>query len=104
VRYKNVASADEYVERIRRGQDATVDVRRMSPDERLGDALFTGLRLAEGVDLDAIRARYGVDVWERHRPALEPFVEAGCLRYDAPRLRLTRRGMLLAHEVMTVFV
>ena len=35
---------------------------------------------------------------------LEPFIEAGCLRRDGARLRLTRQGMLLAHEVMTVFV
>ena len=35
-------------------------------DERLGDALFTGLRLADGVSLDAIRDRYGVDVWQRY--------------------------------------
>jgi oxygen-independent coproporphyrinogen-3 oxidase len=104
VRYKNVASTEEYVDRIRRGQETAVDVRPMSPDERLGDALFTGLRLVEGVDLGAIRARYGVDVWEKHRSALEPFLESGCLSYNAPCLRLTRRGMLLAHEVMAVFV
>ena len=76
----------------------------MSGEERLGDALFTGLRLTEGVDLDgdsrplrrrrlaAIRRRTG------------RFVDAGLLRRDGDRLRLTRQGMLLAHEVMTVFV
>ncbi|HMD35082.1 MAG TPA: hypothetical protein VKH42_08945, partial [Vicinamibacterales bacterium] len=72
--------------------------------ERLGDALFTGLRLAAGIDLETVGARYGVDVWERFGRELEPFVAEGCLLHEGPRLRLTRRGMLLAHEVMTVFV
>ena len=48
--------------------------------------------------------RYGVDVWRRYGAELEPFIEAGCLRRDGARLSLTRQGMLLAHEVMTVFV
>jgi oxygen-independent coproporphyrinogen-3 oxidase len=104
VRHRNVASTEDYVDRIRRGQETAVDVRRLSPDERLGDALFTGLRLADGVDLDAIETRYSVNVWRRHEAELQPFVEAGCLVYEPPRLRLTRPGMLLAHEIMAVFV
>ena len=86
------------------GESAAIDVRRLSPDERLGDALFTGLRLTDGVNLDVIRSEYGVDVWERHGSELEPFVEAGALQRDGPRLWLTRQGMLLAHEVMAIFV
>jgi oxygen-independent coproporphyrinogen-3 oxidase len=104
VRYKNVASTEEYVQRIDRGEDTAVDVRRLSPDERLGDALFTGLRLTDGVDLDAIEARYGVDVWRRHGAELQVFVEGGWLVHEPRRLRLTRQGMLLAHEIMAVFV
>jgi oxygen-independent coproporphyrinogen-3 oxidase len=76
----------------------------LTPEERLGDALFTGLRMADGIDLEAIRGRYGVDVWGRYGAELERFVEAGCLRREGNRLWLTRSGMLLAHEVMTVFV
>ena len=76
----------------------------MTGEERLGDALFTGLRLTDGVDLDAIRNRYGVDVWQRYGADLATHVEAGLLRRDGARLHLTRQGMLLAHEVMTVFV
>jgi oxygen-independent coproporphyrinogen-3 oxidase len=81
-----------------------VDVGRLSPDERLGDALFTGLRLTEGVEEARIRQRYGVDVWEKYGPDLEPFLDSGVLLRIDGRLRLTRPGMLVAHEVMLVFV
>jgi oxygen-independent coproporphyrinogen-3 oxidase len=73
-------------------------------DERLGDALFTTLRLNAGVDVAQINARYGVDVWARYGRELERFVDADLLDVSATRMRLTRRGMLLAHEVMAVFV
>ena len=104
VRWKNVSSTQDYIDQIRRGGPLAVDVRRLTPDERLGDALFTGLRLVDGIDANAIQTRYGVDVWRRFGADLEPFVEAGCLRRDGSRLSLTRQGMLLAHEVMAVFV
>jgi putative oxygen-independent coproporphyrinogen III oxidase len=104
VRWKNVPATEEYISRTRRAESAAVDVRRLSPEERLGDALFTGLRLARGIDLETVAARYGVDVWGRYGAELAPFVEEGLLLRDGPRLRLTRQGMLLAHEVMAVFV
>ena len=104
VRWKNVSATEDYVARIETRVDTATDVRRLSADERLGDALFTGLRLTDGVNLDAVRARYGVDVWQRFGPSLETFVEEGCLRHEGSQLSLTRRGMLLAHEVMAVFV
>src|SRR4029077_9319160 len=47
VRYKNISSTQEYIERAGRGELA-VDVRRLSPEEQLGDALFTGLRVVDG--------------------------------------------------------
>jgi oxygen-independent coproporphyrinogen-3 oxidase len=103
VRWKNISSTQEYIERAGRGELA-VDVHRLSPDEQLGDALFTGLRVVDGIDVNAIQTRYGVDVWRRFGADLEPFLEAGCLRRTGSRLSLTRQGMLLAHEVMSVFV
>ena len=104
VRSKNLASTEEYVGAIARGRPTAVDVRRLTDDERLGDAMFTGLRLTAGVDLETVERRYGVDIWARFGAELQRFVDAGWLIREPSRLRLTRSGMLLAHEVMTVFV
>jgi len=104
VRSRNVSSTAEYVAHIESGRPAAAESHRMTCDEQLGDALFTGLRLTDGIDLDAIGARYGVPVWDRFGADLTPFIDAGCLCHEGPRLRLTRRGMLLANEVMAVFV
>ncbi len=103
-RWKNVSATDEYVGRIEQGRTTAIEVRQMSVSERLGDALFTALRLVEGVDEDAVARRYGVDVWARFGPDLEPFLENGVLRRQARHLFLTRQGMLVANEVMSVFV
>jgi len=104
VRWKNTSSTEEYVRRIGAAEAIAEDVRRLTADERLGDALFTGLRLSAGIDLEAIGGRYGVDIWRKFGPELQPFVDEGFLIHEGHGLHLTRRGMLLAHEVMTVFV
>ncbi|HEX4346076.1 MAG TPA: radical SAM family heme chaperone HemW, partial [Vicinamibacterales bacterium] len=103
-RWKNLADTEEYVARVAAGTSPAVDRRTLATAEKLGDALFTGLRLSGGVDLPVMGLRYGVDIWQRYGADLAPFVEEGLLLHEGPRLWLTRRGMLLAHEVMAVFV
>ena len=36
--------------------------------------------------------------------ALAPFVDAGLVRHDGGRLSLSRNGMLVANEILQVFV
>jgi oxygen-independent coproporphyrinogen-3 oxidase len=103
-RWKNLASTEEYIRAVDAGGSPATGMRRLDDQERLGDALFTGLRLVEGIDLEALRGRYHVDVWMRHETELARFVDYGLLCRDGSRLRLTREGMLLAHEVMAIFV
>jgi oxygen-independent coproporphyrinogen III oxidase len=103
-RWRNIASTVDYIEKIGSGVSVTAERRTLSNDERLGDALFTGLRLKAGVDIEILSRRYGVDVWSRFSDRLAPFFDAGILLRQDSRLRLTRRGMLLANEVTSVFV
>jgi oxygen-independent coproporphyrinogen-3 oxidase len=104
VRWRNVMSTEEYIRKIESGLPVATDHHALSWDERLGDALFTGLRLTTGIDIEITSRRYGVDVWQRFGNRLAPYLEAGLLLRQDERLRLTRKGMLLANEVMSVFV
>jgi oxygen-independent coproporphyrinogen-3 oxidase len=104
VRWKNVAGTDDYVTRVTAGRDAVTERRVLSSSDRLEEALFTGLRLTDGIDIEAAGVRYGTDVWARYGAALRPFLDEGWLVRDGPWLRLTRDGMLMANEVMAVFV
>lgn len=105
VRWKNVSATDEYIA-CATGQrpHLMVDVRRLTREEQASEAMFTALRLTDGLRLTDIEVRYGVAVWARYGSELERCAEAGLLRASADRLALTRKGMLLAHEVMSIFV
>lgn len=104
-RWRNVAATMDYITRIAARAPVAVDRRVMRADERIEEALFTGLRLSDGLDLPAITARYGIDVWDRFGDALDRFVAADLVVHEPQkRLALTRSGMLLANEVMAVFL
>ncbi len=105
VRWRNVAATMDYVRRITAGESAIAERRVLAADERLEEVLFTGLRLTAGLDLAAIRSRYGLDVWSRYGSELARCAAAGLLIHEPQRrLALTRAGMLLANDVMAVFI
>ena len=104
VRWKNLSSTTEYIAAVASGRPLAVERRVLIAREALEEALFTGLRLTRGIDLDTVKARYGVDVWDIYRRQLEQFLEVGVLIYDGRLLRLSRAGMLLANEIMAKFL
>ena len=104
-RWRTLSSTVEYVDRIAAGADVRLDRRSLDPQERLEEALFMGLRLVDGLDLFAMRQRHDVDIWARYGQDLAAFAQAGLLVHEpGRRLALTRAGMLLANEVMSVFI
>jgi len=103
-RWKNVSATEAYITRIDAGEAVAEGRIVRGPVTQMEDAIFTGLRLTDGLDLERVEARYGVDVWARYGLALQPFVEAGLVTHTPARLRLSREGMLLANEIMAVFV
>jgi oxygen-independent coproporphyrinogen-3 oxidase len=103
-RWRNVSGTGEYIAKIQSGESPIAERRTLTRDEKLQEALFTGLRLTEGVDVEALGARYDTDIHARYGASLEPYAAAGLVVREEARLRLTRRGMLLANEILSVFV
>ena len=104
-RWRTVAGTVDYIDRVAAGQDVRLDRRMLDAGEQLEEALFMGLRLAEGLDVAGIHRRYGIDIWARYGSDLSSYVTAGLLVHEpGHRLALTRDGMLLANDVMSVFI
>lgn len=104
VRWRNVSGTADYVDRITRGESVRVDVQQLSPESRVEEGLFMGLRLSAGLDSRNFRARFGVDPWTRYRATLEPCVDEGLMWRRGDQFGLTRRGMLVANEILAAFV
>jgi oxygen-independent coproporphyrinogen-3 oxidase len=103
-RWRNINGTIDYIERLNDGRPVRVDVTPLSAASRIEEAIFTGLRLSAGLDRRNFQGRFGVDPLERHAADLEPFFEDGLMWRDGDRFGLTRRGMLVANSILSMFV
>ena len=104
-RWRVLPGTGDYIRAIGEQRSVRLDMRELSPREQREEALFMGLRLTEGLDLQAIRDTWGVDVLARYGDDLAPFLDEGLVEVSVDgRLRLTRNGMLVANEIMVVFI
>jgi oxygen-independent coproporphyrinogen-3 oxidase len=77
---------------------------RLDEQTEMADTVILGLRLAEGVSLRRFRERFGVGLEERYAQEISELTAWGLLEVSGGRLRLTRRGRLLANEAFLRFL
>jgi oxygen-independent coproporphyrinogen-3 oxidase len=104
VRRANVRGVDAYVEAMARGEDPVDWSEPFDARRRLGEALFLGLRLREGVDLAALAARYGEDPAATWSEAWARAFASGLAERRGTRVRLTSLGRLCSNELFAEFV
>ncbi|MFN8634657.1 MAG: radical SAM family heme chaperone HemW [Chloroflexota bacterium] len=100
VRTKNTPSPRRYMSSVAAGQPDRVEEERPDTFTQLGDALALGLRLREGLDVDALATRLGVDVRSVVGASIEELVEAGCLEWIGSRLRVREASILVTSELL----
>lgn len=97
VRGANPADLALWTSQIAAGERMTEDRVRLSPALIAEDSLIFGLRLVDGVDVAALRARLpGLDGWSAVEAVLARLVEAGLAARACETIRLTTRGRLVA--------
>lgn len=65
------------------------------------EAMFLGLRMNEGVDMDVLRAEFGAELVTTAMDAASEIEEAGLVEREGSRLRLTARGRMVSNEVFS---
>lgn len=98
-RWANERDALQYVESIERDDSPIVERTELSDDDARSEAIFLGLRLMRGVDLENYQAQFDVDLHEQYHGEIDRLKQAGLIEIDREVLRLTSRGALLSNEV-----
>ena len=76
----------------------------IGPELHLSETVILGLRLSEGIGLDDIKHRFGIDLLRHYEQQVGETAALGLLEYSGQRIRLTRRGRLLGNEVFWRFL
>lgn len=103
-RTTNEKSPTRYIETVSATGTAFAESERLTPEEAMGETLMVGLRMTEGISLDAFAARFGIRAEERFADVIARHRQSGLLEIVEGYLRLTPRGSFIAHEVMMDFL
>lgn len=95
----NIADLEKWIQHIERGERMTEDRVTLTPALLAEDALIFGLRMNAGVDLAAWRARAPAAPWPTIDDTLATLAAGELLVREGDRVRLTRRGRLVADSV-----
>jgi oxygen-independent coproporphyrinogen-3 oxidase len=113
-RLANERAPERYIELVAAGRgerpwDPTTlpyieSFERPDAEREMSDAVILGLRLTEGVSLQGLSERFGVDVGERYGREIDELAALGLLESVDGRIRLTERGRLLGNEAFQRFL
>lgn len=124
VRYKNTSDLEEYIALLKEGRLPTEEEHVNTPFDNISEAVFTGLRRAEGVTYEEAADAYfrassakgtkpeGDDAcreffWKVFEEAIDEardYEERGLLITDDKGLRLTEQGVDISNSIMSLFV
>jgi len=104
-RLANTKSLDKYLAGFSGKSSPVPELdEEINPELELAETVILGLRLCEGMDLDDIHRRFGIDILVHYRQQVEEMVDAGLLEQAGKHIKLTRRGRLLSNEVFWRFL
>ncbi len=92
---------ENYLSALARNGHGMAEERPLPRAEQAEEAVLMGLRLDEGIDLDALAARFDISPAALVDPAKIAFLERqDFVRFERPRLALTDAGMLVLDSVV----
>jgi oxygen-independent coproporphyrinogen-3 oxidase len=103
-RRANRSDLEGYVAEVAAGRDPVAWTDPWDARRRLSEALFLGMRVAEGIDLSVVSERYGIDARTRFADSWERASEAGLVEWSGSVVRLTAPGRLRSNELFSAFV
>jgi oxygen-independent coproporphyrinogen-3 oxidase len=100
-RWGNERSVGRYMELIQSQSHAIVFQSNLTTREREEEAIFLGLRLAQGLDLMEFKNNFGFDLKDRYEERIHYLQEGELVGFSPERLWLTPRGFILSNEVFS---
>jgi oxygen-independent coproporphyrinogen III oxidase len=99
-RWENERLPSRYIRAIAERGGAAGAPEFIDRERRLHEGLMVGLRLREGIDLEAFARGYGVHLETAYAEPIGELLRGDYVQVAGGRLRLTDRGRLLADAVL----
>ena len=104
IRMANSPDLADYLNRINLNRTAVVEEDILTKEKAMGEAVFLGLRMMEGINVKDFESRFGINIEEAYSVAIEELMTEDFLIRDNDRLKLTRKGLLFYNDVAIRFI
>jgi oxygen-independent coproporphyrinogen-3 oxidase len=103
LRWHNEKNPQRYMEAVEREGAAVAETETLDLKKAAAECLFMGLRMMKGISVDDFVRRFGKEPAEFY-PHIGDWLEAGLMERQTGRLRLTRRGLMVADSIFVELV
>ncbi|MEE2821505.1 MAG: radical SAM family heme chaperone HemW [Acidobacteriota bacterium] len=104
IRWTHTANLTEYIETAPSGQTTRASEETLNVRKALGEEIMLGLRTEEGISPTVLSDRYSCDVPALFSQTFKALRANGLLLQENERVKLTRRGKMLANDVCSLFL
>jgi putative oxygen-independent coproporphyrinogen III oxidase len=102
-RWSNEKNPGRYMTQVNQTNHAVVEREEINLDKAAGEFMFLGLRMTEGILIDAFRARFDKTPREVF-PQMSHWINGELLEETQGFLRFTHRGLLVANSIFVHFM
>jgi oxygen-independent coproporphyrinogen-3 oxidase len=103
-RWCNKRGLAAWLDALKKGGPLEAEIVDLTSETGAKEALVFGLRLVEGVDLAALKERFGVDLEVRFTREIDGMAAEGWLVREGARIRIPPDRLLLSNQVFSRFV
>ncbi len=103
-RTKSIADPHEYCRRIENQENIIVEQEKLDHHGSFRETVVMGLRMNSGVSLKRLSERYNLTPQEYYGSQLDRLIKNGMLQLSESYLSLTKKGRVLANQVMAELV
>jgi putative oxygen-independent coproporphyrinogen III oxidase len=102
-RWSNEKNPGRYMTQVNQANRAVVEREEIDFDKAAGEFMFLGLRMTEGISINAFRARFAKNTREIF-PQISDWIDGELLEEKRGFLRFTRKGLLVANSMFVQFM
>ncbi len=99
----NISNSGKYVEEIRNNTGKYFDYEDLTTNDLFNEYVLTSLRTMWGMDLDEVRARFGVNYVKYISDVVKKFRNGGMIEIRGSKINLSEKGIFASDFVMSEF-
>lgn len=98
IRYRNTPDMQEYINNPLKKEEEE----NLTPQQTMENEIFLALRLKEGIDIELLNRKYGINFKEKYASIIKKF--PNLLIIENNHCKLTEDGILLSNNIMSEFI